>query len=194
LARDYTAYQLICNLDFKYFLGVKNPLTVFRIHKEREVFRNAPRKSELGYQPVVGFADAYPIHILSVASIQALSKTLDPPIPKFSALRFRPNVVVSGCPAYSEDHWKRITIGDAQYEIVCRCVRCKMPNVDQNTGDRHKIEPDRTLRATRLIDEGAPQGTGCLGMNMVPKVAKGVIKVGDVVKLVESGEHKYMPL
>jgi hypothetical protein len=42
------------------FLGSSGPLGLFRVCNERlrSVFRNAPRKEELGYQPVTGFADA----------------------------------------------------------------------------------------------------------------------------------------
>ena len=39
--------------------------------------------------------------------------------------------------------------------------------MDPDTGIRHAVEPDKTLRATRAIDAGAPGG-GCLGMMMVP--------------------------
>lgn len=44
----------------KYFLGVSNPLALFQADplNHREVFRNAPRKEEAGFQPGVGFADA----------------------------------------------------------------------------------------------------------------------------------------
>lgn len=44
----------------KYVLGISNPLTLFRTEASnyREVFRCAPKEEELGYQPVVGMADA----------------------------------------------------------------------------------------------------------------------------------------
>ena len=44
----------------KYFLGVSNPIALFQADplNRREVFRNAPRIEEAGYQPGVGFADA----------------------------------------------------------------------------------------------------------------------------------------
>lgn len=42
-----------------------------------------------------------------------------------------------------------------------------MPNVDQESGTRHPKEPDRTLRATREVDENA-KGSGCLGMQLTP--------------------------
>jgi len=42
------------------YLCTKGPLALFRVCPEelREVHRNAPTLSELGYQPVTGFADA----------------------------------------------------------------------------------------------------------------------------------------
>jgi len=44
----------------KLSMGITNPLTLFRVDPEhpREVFRNAPRQEQLGYQPVTGFQDA----------------------------------------------------------------------------------------------------------------------------------------
>lgn len=42
-----------------------------------------------------------------------------------------------------------------------------MPNVDSVTGHRHPREPDRSLRALRNVDEGAPLH-GCLGMQLTP--------------------------
>jgi MOSC N-terminal beta barrel domain len=43
----------------KYFLGVSNPLTLFRIRPdfERELYKCAPAADKLGYQPKVGFQD-----------------------------------------------------------------------------------------------------------------------------------------
>jgi hypothetical protein len=49
--------------DFRDYLGVGNPLTLFRVDPAsyREAYGNAPRRETLGYQPSVGFADAYPV-------------------------------------------------------------------------------------------------------------------------------------
>lgn len=46
--------------ELRYYLGISNKLGLFRIDnsKLREVHRNAPKKAELGYQPVTGFQDA----------------------------------------------------------------------------------------------------------------------------------------
>jgi hypothetical protein len=46
------------------YLGVKGQLGLFRTDDTelREVYRNAPRKEEIGYQPVTGFQDAVRYH------------------------------------------------------------------------------------------------------------------------------------
>ena len=57
--------------ELRYFLGISNKLGLFRIDnsKLREVHRNAPRKEELGYQPVTGFQDAVRLQPLSVQTV-----------------------------------------------------------------------------------------------------------------------------
>lgn len=176
--------------ELKYFLGVKNPLTLFRRTEERQVFRNAPPKAQLGWQPVAAFSDQYPITLLGISSMQKLSQTQPVGSPNLSIKRFRMNVNVSGSSPYAEDSWKRIRIGSSEYHVTNRCVRCTIPNIDPKTGLKHQKEPFATLRAQREIDQGAI-GKGCLGMNMVSVRPEGEIRVGDVVEVLETGEHYY---
>lgn len=44
----------------RYTLGVTNPITLFRIdtRKYREVFKCAPKKKDVGFQPIIGMADS----------------------------------------------------------------------------------------------------------------------------------------
>lgn len=46
--------------ELKEYLGVKHRLSVFRVNPSSpvQIFRNAPSKDELGYQPIIGFQDA----------------------------------------------------------------------------------------------------------------------------------------
>jgi hypothetical protein len=46
--------------ELKYFLGICNPFTLFRVDREnmRKVFRCAPKKDDLGWQPSTGFQDS----------------------------------------------------------------------------------------------------------------------------------------
>jgi uncharacterized protein YcbX len=112
--------------------------------------------------------------------------------PRLSAKRFRANLIVTGPAAYAEDEWKRVRIGAQEFAVSCRTARCKMPNVDPDTGARHATEPDRTLRAVRAVDRGAGPYTGCLGMQLVPVAREGEVRVGDEVVVLEKGEHVYI--
>ncbi|KAF4773857.1 MOSC domain-containing protein [Colletotrichum scovillei] len=193
------------------YLGVSNKLALFRVDpgQLREVYRCAPRKEEAGYQPIVGFQDAYPLHIMNISSLQ----DFDAKVPKDDELkhldvrRFRSNIIVSGAPAYDEESWKwvnftqgtsKVTV-PAKFQVSCRTVRCKMPNVDPVTGARHGAEPDRSLRKLRDVDEGAPR-MGCLGMQMCPlfegtdrvEYMQAWLEVGMDVSVLERGEHVYI--
>ncbi|KAM0328198.1 hypothetical protein ACHAQA_005605 [Verticillium albo-atrum] len=198
--------------ELRLYLGVSNKLGLFRIDPEglREVYRCAPRKEEAGYQPIVGFQDAYPLHLMNLASLQEF----DSQVPKDGELkyldvrRFRSNLIVTGAPAYDEESWKsiRFTPGtstltsDSSFQISCRTVRCKLPNVDPATGIRHRVEPDRSLRKIRDVDAGAPK-MGCLGMQLCPlfedaeacevEDLRSWLEVGMDVEVQLRGEHVY---
>lgn len=157
----------------------RRKLSLFRASTthRREIYRNAPRKENIGFQPVTGFADAYPIHLLNMASVRDVAANCADEIFELSVRRFRANVIVQGPGKFVEDEWKRIVIGDSSGDGVeiytaCRTIRCKLPNVDPDTGVRHPREPDRTLKRYRRIDVG-DLTNACLGMQCVPAV-KGI--------------------
>lgn len=180
--------------ELRSYLGITNHFALFRVSKDdqpREVYRCAPRKEELGYQPTIGFQDAYPLHILNLASVRDVGSKLQEGAPPLSARNFRPNIVITGGGAYDEDSWKRIKIGGYQYYVSCRTVRCLLPNVNPITGQRHRSEPNRTLKDFRCIDAGDAKNA-CLGMQMVPALEDSQIQVGDEIKVLETGEHLYI--
>ena len=177
------------------FLGTsKNTtLALFRVDPKhyRTVLRCAPKKEQLGYQPVTGFADAYPLHILNLASVQDVARRLPEGAPRLSALQFRANIIITGPQAYAEDDWKRIRIGGYEFYASCRTARCRLPNTDQITGVKHPSEPDKTLKSFRCIDRGVEKDA-CLGMQMVPALEDSSIEIGDHVEVLETGEHFYI--
>ncbi|KAI4147950.1 MAG: hypothetical protein L6R39_002950 [Caloplaca ligustica] len=184
--------------EIQAYIGCPKPLALFRVATghDRQVFRNAPRKEQLGYQSIVNFADAYPLHILGLSSVADLDQRLKGVAPEFtgsSALRFRANIYFKGAPAYAEDSWKRIRVGQQVYYVVCRTTRCELPNTNQLTGKKHLREPSKTIRSYRDIDEGAGPGKACMGMQMVPAADKEIIRVGDEIEILETGEHRYIP-
>ncbi|KAF2748614.1 hypothetical protein M011DRAFT_440950 [Sporormia fimetaria CBS 119925] len=175
----------------KYTLGVANPLTLFRIDPEqcRELHKCAPKKKDVGFQPTIGMQDSYPMHILNLAAVHDVSSKLPKGSKPLSALRFRPNVLFTGPPAFDEDNWTKARIGDGTYHISCRTTRCKLPNVDPDTGVADRNEPGTTMRKYRVIDKGSQ--SACLGMQVTPLTLK-EIKVGDEVEVLERGEHYYL--
>ena len=68
-----------------------------------------------------------------------------------------------------------------------------MPNINPDTGAKHKLEPLKTLKKERDVDKGYP-GAACLGMNMVPVDKEGTVSVGDEVQVLERGETVYVPM
>ena len=179
--------------ELRSFLGITNHLALFRACAEnpRKVYRCAPRQNEIGYQSTVSFQDAYPLHVLSLASVHDVAKNMEGNAPPIGARNFRPNIVITGGGAYVEESWKRIKIGDFEFYVACRTVRCLLPNVNPATGVRHGSEPNRTLKSFRRIDEGDPKNA-CLGMQMVPAKQESEIEVGDTITVCETGEHFYI--
>jgi uncharacterized protein YcbX len=80
-------------------LGPDARLGLFRMdpaaRPSREIFRNAPRKHALGYQPVVDFQDGYPLNLMNVHSVQALNDRVpkDEKIQDVDVRRYRANII-----------------------------------------------------------------------------------------------------
>src|SRR5262249_23570108 len=95
--------------------------------------------------------------------------------------RFRPNIVISGAPAWAEDDWvgHRVRVGD---DVVLRavkpCARCVVTTTDQDTGDRGR-EPLRTLSRYRNVDQMLLSGIN------PPPASTGRIAVGDPITVVD---------
>ncbi|MDP1545207.1 MAG: MOSC domain-containing protein [Anaerolineales bacterium] len=122
-----------------------------------------------------GFADGYPILVISEESLQDLNSRLDSALPMN---RFRPNLVVKGCAPFAEDTWKRIRIGDVEMALVKPCARCVVTTIDKETLEKSK-EPLKTLGAYRKHELGA-----IFGMNVIP-LSEGRLEVGMSVEVLE---------
>ena len=124
----------------------------------------------------VGFADGFPILLLSEASLEDLNTRLPVPVPMN---RFRPNMVVTGCAPYAEDGWKAIRINGLTLEVVKPCARCTIPTVDQTTGTKEvNQEPLRTLTTYRRYGNMV-----FFGQN-VTYAGMGTLTVGDDLTIV----------
>ncbi|MGF1735820.1 MOSC N-terminal beta barrel domain-containing protein [Photobacterium satsumensis] len=127
----------------------------------------------------VSFADGYPMLIISEASLDALnarspqSHTMD---------QFRTNLVVSGTEPFAEDGWKRIRIGEVEFEAVKPCSRCILTTVDPATGKFNPLkEPLNTLSTFRSDGSGEVY----FGQNLVA-LNEGIIRAGDTIEVLET--------
>ncbi len=110
-------------------------------------FRRACNRDYVGESGAhTGFADAYPLLVLSEASLADLNARLAPPLPMN---RFRPNVVLGDCEAYDEDHIDQIAAGAIRMKLVKPCTRCQITTTDQETAVRGS-EPLSTLAGYRM--------------------------------------------
>lgn len=130
---------------------------------------------------VVSFADSCPFLAISESSLADLNDRLaereEDALPMD---RFRPNLVVTGCPAYAEDTWPRFRIGDVTFRSVGPCARCVVTTTDQRTAARGK-EPLRTL-ATYRRDATDP-GNVNFGQNLIHETKSGMLRVGDTIEV-----------
>ncbi|WP_440876304.1 YcbX family protein [Thalassotalea sp. PLHSN55] len=100
----------------------------------------------------VGFADGYPLLLISQASLDDLNQKANT---AFTMARFRPNIVVENCSAFAEDTWQRIRIGEVEFELAKACSRCTFTTVDPISAQKHaQGEPLRTLKTYRQVADG----------------------------------------
>ena len=123
----------------------------------------------------VGFADGYPLLLLSHAAADELSTRAGR---NLGWHRFRPNLLVDGVPAHAEDGWRRVRIGKVEFDVVKPCVRCVFTTIDANTGAPEPDgEPLTTLKAYRRAANGIT-----FGQNLIAR-GSGVVRVGDAVEV-----------
>ncbi|KAF2725871.1 hypothetical protein K431DRAFT_280601 [Polychaeton citri CBS 116435] len=144
------------------FLGIQSEVALFRVDPEHEraVTRSLPR-SQPDTRISVAFADAFPVNLLSLASVRELDHNLPNNATaknKLCARRFRANIYLEGCPAFAEDEWTRIQVG-----------RCLKPAKQQSedlipvgaTTDDDSTAEDIVPRTQTMVVADAPYHVAC---------------------------------
>jgi MOSC domain-containing protein len=126
---------------------------------------------------IVSFASGYPYHLIAEESVADVNRLLDTPVPLD---RFRPSLVIAGAPAFAEDTWQTVRIGQQVFHLVKPCDRCAITTVDQRTGEVTGTEPLRTIARIRTVSQKA-----LFGWYLLPE-ARGVLRVGDRVEVAHS--------
>tara|TARA_R110000744_G_scaffold79260_3_gene155749 strand:- start:59 stop:1267 length:1209 start_codon:yes stop_codon:yes gene_type:complete len=129
----------------------------------------------------VGFADGYPLLLISQASLDNLNNQYKPNAESIAMAQFRPNIVVSNCDAFAEDTWQHIRIGEVEFEIAKPCTRCIFTTINPETGEKHQQqEPLKKLKEYRQLTNGDI----LFGQNLVA-LNQGQIKRGDKVEVIK---------
>ncbi len=122
------------------------------------------------------FFDAYPLHLLTDASLRTLAR-LAPDV-SWDERRFRPNLFVATTDVepYPERAWiaRRLLAGEATLEFVTECPRCVM--VTQAVDD---VPQDH--RVMRMLVQHTRHRVGVYG----GVAAEGTVRVGDPIALLD---------
>lgn len=142
---------------------------------------NSERYTSRRPEEPVAFADGYPFLLTTQASLLELNRTCPDHI---EMAQFRPNLVIKGNKPFEEDSWKRIKIGEVEFENVKPCIRCIFTTLNPTTAERiAKGEPLKTLGKFRLLDnKGITFGINMIALNT------GKIHLDDKVEVLEHQE------
>lgn len=207
---DGYIYSDAVNAPFSEFLG-RPVLLAYKGPTPRVLKGNGAPKL-LGRVQSTGFPDVFPILIASEASLAELNTRLrSVNVDPITVERFRPNIIVRGETPWIEDSWKTVRIrsspkkpssGNSGFkgkenhapldlDIVARCARCQVPNVDPDTAVKHKKQPWDTLMSYRRVDEGIKYKP-CFGMLAAPR-SEGHVSVGMTLEVLEeTNKHRYI--
>ncbi|KAL8144553.1 hypothetical protein V2J09_017585 [Rumex salicifolius] len=157
-------YEVLCydeHVNSWFSDAVGRPCMLFRCsipkHYSNKRYTNTCRDVET----TLSFVNEAQFLLISEVSITDLNnrlcskageqKGLQGPL-KVSSMRFRPNLVISGGDAYSEDKWRNIRIGDKNFLSLGGCNRCQMINQEYEEGIVGKSkEPLATLASYRRV-------------------------------------------
>jgi hypothetical protein len=125
------------------------------------------------------FADAFPLLVTNTASLADLNARLQRRgQTRVTMVRFRPNVVLDGLPAFEEDYARLLRVGKLAIRPIKRCARCSVPGVDPETGVQTSTVPD-VLAGFRGSDDGVMFGVNAI----VIDGAGATLRVGDGVEV-----------
>jgi uncharacterized protein len=145
------------------------------------------------FATALNLGDACPVLVVNEASHRFLADRAEE---LFGLDRWRTNLVVDGAEPWAEDTWRTLRVGAATVQCVMPWPRCAVPQVDQETGERHR-EPAIVLKAHRWCPElpdATPlekmmlPGNALFGMASSIEPVGAEIAVGDEVEVLATGE------
>ncbi|KIJ66454.1 hypothetical protein HYDPIDRAFT_109491 [Hydnomerulius pinastri MD-312] len=153
------------------------------------------------------FQDGYPLLLVSEESVLAVQERIRDMVgiqgvgekwakEDLVVERFRPNIVLKGAGApFAEDVITELSIDSHRevldgassiIQLVSKCTRCLLPNVDPVTGIRDNAAPYKAMMKFRRGLDPARASAPCLGCNGILS-GEGIVKVGDWVHVRKMG-------
>lgn len=151
-------------------------IAVRLVHMAEDCLRSVSRDwSKPG--DIVSFADGFPLLLIGSASLDHLNAKLTTPV---SMANFRPNLVAKTDTPHVEDRWKRIAIGDVEFDVVKPCTRCVLTTIDPDSATPAASgEPLATLKTYRREALGVT-----FGQNLIARTF-GRIDAGAPLRVLE---------
>lgn len=116
--------------------------------------------------PEGGFYDFAPVHLVTIASLEEISRKAD--LDGLEAERYRPNIVIesSDTTPFVENSWKgqKLQIGSAVLEIMVPTPRCAVPTLAHGLGLAPKPDVLRAIHAQNRVDIPDAGTFPCLGV------------------------------
>ncbi|XP_046672219.1 mitochondrial amidoxime reducing component 2-like [Homalodisca vitripennis] len=130
------------------------------------------------------YSDIASYMLMGEESLKDLNNRLAKPV---SHINFRPNILVKGSPAFSEDCWDWIKIGDNVFRGFKYCTRCIVTTINPDTAEKDpKFEPLMTLRKYRQVKEDdirkLENNSPVMGLYAgLHQIGSGVVRIGDPI-------------
>jgi uncharacterized protein len=127
---------------------------------------------------ITSFSDGFPYLLANLNSLADLNQRLAQAV---GIERFRPNLVIDGLEAWSEDGLKSFKLGEAHFHSTKPCARCQVITIDPQTASSGK-EPLKTLATFHTWNNKVFFGlNACWDFEKDKKTL--ILRVGDALKL-----------
>ncbi len=165
---------------------LRQPVTLLRFDESKQ----RPVVPEWGGQTNahIAFNDCLPILITNQASLDALNDwRTEQGLAPSPMDRFRPNIVLTGAPAWEEDTWLAIASSNGVHLDITRpCSRCQVTNVDQQRGEREETGNLHVLSRQRNFKNYLGRPGVFFGVQSLVQGCEGLtVSVGDRFELAD---------